>query len=673
MFGPQRGKKFVVFVDDLNMPAKEQFGAQPPLELIRQFMDHRGWYNRKENTFSEIVDTQFVAAMGPAGGGRTSVTTRLLRHFSLVIAPEFEGPTMSRIFGAILHWHLSRLPFDVAVRDLYNILVTSTLELFDSVRSTLLPTPVKSHYTFNLRDCARVIQGLCLCRPVSVRDTVAVVRLWLHESMRVFYDRLVDDHDRSWFLSEADRMITRHFGMDTRKLFGWDSVNIETARTIMFADFVRTNSVEPGVSAADARAYQSVPSHDALQRAVESNQDDLLDSGTGAQPLVIFRFAAEHVLRICRVLRLPSGHVMLVGVGGSGRRSVARLAAHIADCELFQIEIAKSFGRVEWRNEVKALLRKAATALRPTAFLFSDTQAKDEYMLEDINNLLNSGDVPNLFADDELLQVCESMRPLAERSGRLGDGSVQTLYGFFLARVRANLHVILCMSPAAKTFRTRLRMYPSLVNCCTIDWFAEWPEDALQAVAQRSLSEENLPPPLCDSAAKICLLVHRTTVAASAKFNQQERRTTHVTPTSYLELLSTFRQVLGLKRTNIQQLKQRYKNGLRKLLETSSVVAVMQRDLEDLKPQLIAAQKQTDLLLIDLQRESADVDAQRSVVAADEAAANEKAAKSRAIKDECESDLAEAIPVLKAAIAALDTLKPADISVVKTMKSPPEG
>lgn len=81
VFGPQIGKRCVIFVDDLNMPAKEVFGAQPPLELLRQACDYSGWYGR-DNAFRQMVDVQFVAAMGPPGGGRSFVTNRLLRHFN---------------------------------------------------------------------------------------------------------------------------------------------------------------------------------------------------------------------------------------------------------------------------------------------------------------------------------------------------------------------------------------------------------------------------------------------------------------------------------------------------------------------------------------------------------------------------------------------------------------
>jgi hypothetical protein len=94
VYGPSIGRKAVVFVDDLNMPSKEVYGAQPPIELLRQFMDYGGWYGR-DNVFRTMVDVQFVAAMGPPGGGRTFITNRYQRHFHCLALSQVGSPLLS--------------------------------------------------------------------------------------------------------------------------------------------------------------------------------------------------------------------------------------------------------------------------------------------------------------------------------------------------------------------------------------------------------------------------------------------------------------------------------------------------------------------------------------------------------------------------------------------------
>ena len=97
----QAGSKYIIMVDDLNMPAREKYFAQPPLELLRQWMDHSGWYDRKLLRFREMIDTIYVAAMGPPGGGRNPISNRLLRHFSFISFTEIEADSLERIFSTI--------------------------------------------------------------------------------------------------------------------------------------------------------------------------------------------------------------------------------------------------------------------------------------------------------------------------------------------------------------------------------------------------------------------------------------------------------------------------------------------------------------------------------------------------------------------------------------------
>lgn len=79
------------------------------------------------------------------------------------------------------------------------------------------------------------------------------------------------------------------------------------------------------------------------------------------------------------------------------------------------------------------------------------------------------------------------MTRLTAQGGKNVDISILAVLAYFVSRCREKLHIILCLSPIGDAFRIRLRMYPSLVNCCTIDWFDEWPEDALEQVVSNNI------------------------------------------------------------------------------------------------------------------------------------------------------------------------------------------
>lgn len=97
-------------------------------------------------------------------------------------------------------------------------------------------------------------------------------------------------------------------------------------------------------------------------------------------------------------------------------------------------------------------------------------------MVEDICNILNNGEIPNLFPADEKAKIIEDM-------GSQVTGSTNEKYQKFVEQCKKNLHLVLAFSPVGEAFRRRLRTFPSLVNCTTIDWFLPWPEEALRNTA----------------------------------------------------------------------------------------------------------------------------------------------------------------------------------------------
>lgn len=105
VFGPLVGTKCIIFIDDVSMPQKEYYGAQPPIELLRQYLDKFPWYDRKELVPLHLEDVLILCAMSPPSSGNT-VTARFSRHFNIIVTNSFNDVTMVTIFSKILFWHL---------------------------------------------------------------------------------------------------------------------------------------------------------------------------------------------------------------------------------------------------------------------------------------------------------------------------------------------------------------------------------------------------------------------------------------------------------------------------------------------------------------------------------------------------------------------------------------
>jgi len=190
-------------------------------------------------------------------------------------------------------------------------------------------------------------------------------------------------------------------------------------------------------------------------------------------------------------------------------------------------------------------------------------------------------------------------------------------------------------------------------------------------VAETFLSQVDLDSHVRHECVIMCQLFHSSVHQLSADYFDELQRKNYVTPTSYLELIQTFKQLLNSKREEILGIKFRYLNGLEKLDFAAGQVAIMQEELTDLQPILVSTSKQVEAAMAVIETETIEVEAQKALVLEDEAAANLKAAAAQATKEEVEEDLAEAMPVLFKALAALDTLTSKDITEIKAMKKPP--
>lgn len=362
---------------------------------------------------------------------------------------------------------------------------------------------------------------------------------------------------------------------------------------------------------------------------------------------------------------------MLVGVGGSGRSSLTRLAAFIANMATFSIEITKNYRLIEFREDLKKLYTSAGCDNKPVCFLFNDTQIKSEAFLEDVNNILSSGVVPNLFGKDEIPGILDSVRKPAVAAGL--EEVPDVLWNFFIDRVRSNLHVVLAMSPIGDSLRNRARMYPGLVNCTTIDWFHTWPAEALQEVAMKFLaSVEFTESDYRQKIATVFAEMHLSVIASSGRMLLELKRHNYVTPTNYLELVKGYRSLLAEKSGALSSSANKLASGLAKLEDAREQVESLSKVLEVKKVDVAASQQKCEKLLIDIVVDKRNADEQRKQVEADSTRIGQEEAECKAIAEDAEAELAIAMPALEKAMEEVEKLDKGSISEVKNYTKPPD-
>nr|XP_055113102.1 dynein axonemal heavy chain 2 isoform X1 [Symphalangus syndactylus] len=652
VYVPFGGKSMITFMDDLNMPAKDMFGSQPPLELIRLWIDYGFWYDRAKQTIKYIREMFLMAAMGPPGGGRTVISPRLQSRFNII---NMTFPTESqiiRIFGTMINQKLQ--DFEEEVKSIGNVVTEATLDMYNTVVQRFLPTPTKIHYLFNLRDISKVFQGMLRANKDFHDTKSSITRLWIHECFRVFSDRLVDAADTEAFMGIISDKLGSFFDLTFHHL-------CPSKRPPIFGDFLK----EPKV-------YEDLTDLTVLKTVMETalNEYNLSPSVVPMQ-LVLFREAIEHITRIVRVIGQPRGNMLLVGIGGSGRQSLARLASSICDYTTFQIEVTKHYRKQEFRDDIKRLYRQAGVELKTTSFLFVDTQIADESFLEDINNILSSGEVPNLYKPDEFEEIQSHIIDQA-RAEQVPESS-DSLFTYLIERVRNNLHIVLCLSPVGDPFRNWIRQYPALVNCTTINWFSEWPQEALLEVAEKYLigvdlgTQENIH----RKVAQIFVTMHWSVAQYSQKMLLELRRHNYVTPTNYLELVSGYKKLLGEKRQELLDQANKLRTGLFKIDETREKVQVMSLELEDAKKKVAEFQKQCEEYLVIIVQQKREADEQQKAVTANSEKIAVEEIKCQALADNAQKDLEEALPALEEAMRALESLNKKDIGEIKSYGRPP--
>ncbi|PSN47670.1 Dynein heavy chain 8 [Blattella germanica] len=671
-YGPPAGKKMTVFIDDINMPVINEWGDQVTNEIVRQLMEMGGFYSLdKPGDFSIILDIQLIAAMIHPGGGRNDIPPRLKRQFCIFNCTLPSNNSMDKIFSVIGEGYFCEERFKMEIVKFLPKLIPLTRIMWQQTKVKMLPTPAKFHYIFNLRDLSRIWEGILYIQDPEMPNVTTLLKLWHHECTRIISDRFICEADREWFDTNLRKCAKNILESDYDKYF--------PKEVTYFVDFLReppeaTGEEEEDFSLEPPKIYEEMPSYEFVKSKLFAYTKSFVEQIHGVtMDMVFFHDAMVHLMIISRIIRLPRGNALLVGVGGSGKQSLTRLASFMAGYRFFQITLTRSYNAGNLMDDLKYLYRVSGFEGKGISFIFTDNEIKEENFLEFINNVLSAGEVANLFARDELDEITSELIPVMKKNQPRRAPTPDNLYDYFISRARANLHVVLCFSPVGEKFRSRAMKFPGLISGCTIDWFFRWPRDALVAVSHHFLDNFKI---VCTPEIKTAIIefmgdVHDHVAEICLQYYDRFRRQTHVTPKSFLSFLDGYKNIYGDRLKNIGLMAKDMTLGLSKLVEAAASVDELRKELQVMEAEIaVATAKAEEVLAVVTKSAQASEKVKAEVEIVKDRAQNlvDTIAVDKALADK---KLEAALPALEAAEAALLTIKAADISTVRKLGKPP--
>ncbi|KAL7701682.1 dynein heavy chain [Lotmaria passim] len=690
-YGPKSCTTLTVFIDDINMPEINEWGDQITNEIVRQVVEMNQVYDlSKPGLRREFKGLVFMAAMSHPSGGKNDIPNRLKRHFTVLNIPLPEEANIQQIFGTIFEGRFCNEHYSQGVQDVARMLTKMSISFWEAIGKRMLPTPDKFHYFFNLRDLSRITQGIMLTgmqsdpdRPDKraeskpwevITDPITLLRVWKHESARVFSDKLNSVADKRWFDENIQNCMSEHLASTPYK-----DLAEQAREPVYMANFMRDPIVDPetGEQVEPApRIYEVVPSMEVVLQRLMAAMQAHNETPTGRVKklnLVLFEAALKNVCRISRGLSLPRGNLLLVGVGGSGKQSLARLAAFVNGQDFATLTISKGFGVNQLFDAIREQYVNAATK-KSVTMLFTDNDIKQEVFLEYINSFLSNGEIAGLFASDQRDSAINDVRPIMKKDpyAKFEDMS-ESLWKYFISRVRERLHFVLCFSPVGDRFRTRARKFPALISSCIINWFFPWPKQALLDVSSRTIENFEMATEDRNKKALVELMaeIHTLMLERSEEYLARYRRSVYSTPKSYLSFIESYTSVYTKKFSELNDEAKKINSGLKKLQQAAEDVRVMRTQLQEKEVLLNNKRKETDALVKEIEVRTAEAQKKRAEVeVVKEAVAHDAAIVAKG-EAEAKKDLEAAEPALIEAIESLNSITAADFVTLKKLANPP--
>jgi dynein heavy chain 1 len=669
----------VVFCDEINLPEEDSYGTQRVIMFMRQLVEQGGFW-RDDNVWIKINRIQFVGACNPpTDAGRVDMTHRFLRHVPLLFVDFPEKDSLMQIYSTFNGGMMKLFP---NLKGETDPMTEAMVEVYTENQKRFTPA-MQPQYFYSPRELSRWVRGIYEAI-VNMDQGVTreeLTRIWAHEGLRLFCDRLVSDEDKRWCHNKIDEV--------AQKWFAGVDFDVALKRPLFYTSWLSKETRQVGRE--ELKEFLS-----ARLRVFYEEELDV--------PLVIFDEVLEHILRIDRVLRQPMGHLLLCGDSGAGKTVLSKFVSWMNGLNIFQIKAHSRYGMDDFSEDLRTVMRRVGVEGEKICFIFDESNILSSGFLEAMNALLASGEVPGLFEGDEYNALMNACRDSAARDGVILD-SDEELYRRFTGIVQRNLHVVFTVNPSGGDWKNRSTTSPALFNRCVVDWFGTWGSKAMGEVGKEftlqldmgdaesiggswgigegeelmkrvgevfeGASEGGLRQAVVAALVDLHLIAKETAEAAAAEPSSITR--TFLSPRDYLTLIQNFVTCLNKRREQVEDEQLHVNAGLEKLRQTQENVAELKLSLgvktKELKEKETLANEKLQQMVAD-QNIAEKTKAEAEIMSAE---VKKQQVKIDNRKNEAQRDLDEAEPALRSAQQTVRGIKKRDLDEVRNLARPPNN
>ncbi|KAJ4149826.1 dynein heavy chain [Fusarium falciforme] len=663
----QIGRWLVIFCDEINLPAPDKYGTQRAISFLRQLVEHNGFWRTSDKSWVTLDRIQFVGACNPpTDAGRTPMGARFLRHAPLIMVDYPGELSLNQIYGTFNSAVLKIIP---SLRGYAEPLTHAMVRFYLESQQRFTPK-IQPHYVYSPRELTRWVRGVYeAIRPLEALTIEGLIRIWAHEALRLFQDRLVAEEERQWTDESVRRIALEFFpNIDEEKALGgpilfsnWLSKNYVPVDREQLRDFVRAR----------------------LKTFCEEEVD---------VPLILFNDVLEHVLRIDRVFRQPQGHLILIGVSGSGKTTLSRFVAWMNGLKVFQIKVHGKYSAEDFDDDLRDVLRRCGCKGEKICFIMDESNVLDSGFLERMNTLLANAEVPGLFEGDEYAALMTACKEGAQRQNLHLD-SPEELYKWFTQQIVKNLHVVFTMNPPEDGLSSKAATSPALFNRCVLNWFGDWSDQALFQVGHEltqsiDLDRSNfecpdtipvayrglqLPPSHRETVVNSMVHIHYSLQRYNEKLLKQQGKVTFLTPRHFLDFVTQYIKLYNEKREDLEEQQRHLNVGLEKLRDTVDKVRDLRVSLAEKKKQLEQKDAEANEKLQRMVADQRVAEQRKNTSLEIQANLEKQEAEVASRKKVVLEDLAKAEPAVEEAKASVSNIKRQHLTEVRSMGNPPQG